>query len=720
MPFINQISEKVKKNFVLISILLFGIFFSTFAKKVEIHDAKLVGRNFFYERIKQYQDISYNSLAITEVFSETKNDIPLYYIFNFKEKGYIIVSADDAIPPVLAYSFEGRYSKNDQAPQFAAWMQQYSGQIEHAIRSGTDHVSTTLKEWNRLLSIDPLTHPAFNGRDVQPFITSRWNQGYPYNEMCPAGGSGVHAVVGCVPVAMGQIMYYYRWPETGTGSYTYMDSTYGIQHVAFDSTTYKWNNMKASISESSQGIPELLYHLGVSCDLVYGPDGSGMYNHKAAYSLRTYFKYSPQTQYVFRDSTSLDWDSLIIAHLDRRMPLYYAGWSVPNIMGHAFVCDGYQGSDFFHFNFGWGGSSDGYFYLDNLVPGGNDFNLAQELIINCYPDTVNYSYPVYCNGTENVINYREGTIEDGSGPFHPYNTPASCSWLFMPQGEGDSISNINLTFDNFDINPDDSLIIYDGSDPASPVLGSFSGNTLPAPITSTGNTLLVLFKAHGGAPAPGWSFTYSSASPVWCKGTMILTADTAEVSDGSFRFDYFNNSNCKWKLTPDNVDTLTVYFKYFDTEPGMDILRIYEPDSSILLASISGHYDALNPPPPVTSPSGKMFLVFTSNGSVTGEGWELYYPKSTLGLSENTMHELNVYPNPAQDRFTINFRNDSYQDVTFELLNLTGEKIFHDLWKIAPGLITKTIGTETLSGGLYLLKITTRQEVITRKLIIAH
>jgi hypothetical protein len=478
--------------------------------------------------------------------------------------------------------------------------------------------------------------------------------------------------------------------------------------------------MKASVLTDNHGIAELLYHLGVSCDLVYGPDGSGMYNHKAAYSLRTYFKYSPQTQYIFRDSTSLDWDSLIIAHLDRRMPLYYAGWSVPNIMGHAFVCDGYQGTDFFHFNFGWGGSSDGYFYLDNLVPGGNNFNLAQELIINCYPDTINYSYPVYCNGAANIINYKEGTIDDGSGPLHHYKTPASCGWLFMPQGEEDSISNILLTFDNFDINPNDTLVIYDGSLQTSPVLGSFSGNTLPSSVSSTGNTLLVRFKANGGPTAPGWSFTYSSVSPVWCKGTTTITSDTAEVSDGSFRYDYFNNSNCKWKLLPSNADTLTIYFKYFDTEPGMDILRIYEPDSSILLTSISGHYDVLNPPDPVTSPSGKMLLVFTSNGSVSGEGWDLFYPKSTLGLSGSTIHGLMVFPNPAHDRFTINFRNDSYQDVTFELLNLTGEKIFQDLWKIAPGLITKTIRTETWFGGLYLLKIMTRREVITRKLIIAH
>lgn len=95
-----------------------------------------------------------------------------------------------------------------------------------------------------------------------------------------------------------------------------------------------------------------------------------MYNHKAAYAFRTYFKYAPETQYVFRDSTNMNWDSLLVAHLDRKMPLYYAGWSVPNVNGHAFVCDGYQGTGYYHFNFGWGGSYNGYYYTQNLTPGG--------------------------------------------------------------------------------------------------------------------------------------------------------------------------------------------------------------------------------------------------------------------------------------------------------------------------------------------------------------
>jgi hypothetical protein len=712
----------VNKNFLIAIIVLFNISLLSYGKRVDVNIAKLAGKNFFYERISQYYDIGYNSLEITGMFTELNNNVPVYYIFNLRTNGYIVVAADDAVPPILAYSFEGSYSENDQPPQFTAWMQQYARQIEFAINGNMDSGIKTKQDWKRLLTNDPLQLSVFRGRDVQPFTTSKWNQNAPYNCMCPAdpAGPGGHALAGCVPTAMGQIMYYYRWPETGIGSYTYMDSTYGIQSVDFGSTTYKWNNMKNSISKANTGIGELLYHLGVSCDLVYGPGASGMYNHKAAYALRTFFKYSPQTQYVFRDSTTLDWDSTIIAHLDRGMPLYYAGWSVPNVNGHAFVCDGYQGPDFFHFNFGWGGSFDGYFYLDNLTPGGNYFNDAQELIINCYPDTVNYSYPVFCMGSTDTLRYKEGSIVDGSGPLHDYHNPLSCSWLLMPQDDVDSVSSITITFDSFTTSTGDSVIIYDGGLETSPVLGSFSGTSLPLSLTSTGNIVLIRFKAISGLAAPGWALTYTTKIPTWCSGTNTITADTAEFSDGSFRFNYHNSSSCKWKLLPESGDTLTIYFRSFDTEPDFDVLKIYDLETQALLASISGHYDESSPPEPVTSPGGKMLLVFTANSSVTGEGWEIYYPKSTLGINENSIHGLKIYPNPADDVVSVSFYNEKSREVTICLYSSSGHMLKSENYRISPGVFDASVGTETLPDGLYLLRIATDREVLLKKIIVSR
>ena len=708
-------------------IIVFLIFLLTgnslLASRVMIEDAKRAALSFYFERAGSYFPVDYSSLHIRESIVVVKDDFPVYYAFNINETGYVIVSADDAVPPVLAYSFEGNYPEKDPAPQFTAWMDQYAGQIRYAIQSHATASASTEASWKHLLhTTAKKLSPLKSTKDVQPMITSNWNQPYPYNEMCPAdpAGSGGHAVVGCVPVAMGQIMYYFRWPDHGTGSYTYFDSTYGTQHASFVSTWYRWDNMKNTISGSDSGIAQLLYHLGVSVDLKYGASGSGMYNHKAAYSMKTYFKYSPETRYVFRDSTSLNWDSLIITHLDRGIPMYYAGWSVPNINGHAFVCDGYQGGDYFHFNFGWAGSSNGYFYLDNLTPGGNNFNLAQELIINCVPDTVNYTYPLYCNGNK-ILFYNQGSLTDGSGPGHNYTTGSDCSWLINPQNQQDSITNITLAFDNFKTDSADKVTVYDGGSAQSAILGTFSGNTLPPSVTSGGNKMFVSFRSVSSTPSDGWSANYSTTTPVWCTGTKTITADTAEITDGSYSFNYRNNQSCRWIITPqDQKKPLTIYFREFDTEPGKDILRIYDHATNDTLAILSGHYDSSNLPDSVSSPSGTMFLMFNTSNTATGKGWRFIYPRSTEGIpDDNPFYDLQVYPNPVNGIIRISFGSRNEMNLELVVSSLLGPSILSVPVQCCTGRNNFMLDLTGITPGVYILQLKSSKSTVTKKIIIS-
>ena len=689
------------------------------AKQVSEQDAKKAALVFYTARSNQYCSSCESSLQISESFVKNVGGIPLYFIFNINDKGYVIISADDEVIPILAYSFEGIFSERNQAPQFTAWLEQYARQISYAMKTNARPLPEAINAWSQLL-FPGTTNIQKGTGDIEPMITSNWNQPFPYNGMCPAdlAGSNGHAIAGCVPVAMGQIMYYYRWPDHGIGSYTYTDSTYGIQHVSFDSTWYRWNNMKDVITNTDTGIAQLLYHLGVSVDLKYGATSSGMYNHKAAYALRTYFKYSPATQYVFRDSTSINWDSIIIAHLERKMPLYYAGWSVPNIVGHAFVCDGYQGSDYFHFNFGWSGTDNGYFYLDNLTPGGNNFNDAQELIINIYPDTLHYTYPANCAG-DLVLKYDQGSLTDGSGPMHNYAQGNTCSWLIDPQTSTDSISKITLSFDTFETTQGDLVNVYDGINTTSQLLGSFSGSMIPSAVSSTGNKMLVTFHSINSQPSAGWSANYSTTSPVWCSGTETITADTADVTDGSLRFNYNNNSTCKWKIEPANGKVpLTVYFRGFDTEPGKDVLTIYDLESLQTLAVISGHYASPNLPDSVTAPSGKMYLLFSTNGSVTGDGFHLYYPKSTLGLIEKSRsNPLVIFPNPVHDILTIEFKCSKSSPLA-EFISSDGKVQLTEKFEAKEGVNKKSFDVSGLLPGVYILRIIAEDGLFTGKVVI--
>ena len=451
--------------------------------------AKKVAVNFFYERINQFKTVEFESIHPGKIHELRLDGKTSLYAVNMAGGGYVLVSASDQLRPVAGYSPEGIYTGLGLPPQLDELIEIYKLQVREAEEMQAPPDLAIQAMWKHLLTDDPgLLKPLSDEKAVEPMLTTQWDQGQYYNEMCPAdpAGPGGHCYAGCVATALGQVVNYFRWPETGTGSYSYECPPYGTLTANFGNTTYEWDKMATSLNRSNPAVALLLHHLGIACDMVYGPNGSGMYNHKAAYALRTFFKYSPETIYVYRDSTSMDWDSLLVAHLDRNIPMYYAGWSVPNINGHAFVCDGYQEGNYYHFNWGWSGSYDGYFYTNSLNPGGSNFNLAQEVVINAFPDTNAYSYPYYCQG-EKLLDITDGTIDDGSGPLYGYEPDADCSWLIAPD---DSVESITLEFLRFSTEAGDVVSIYDGPTTASPLLGSFEGPDVPGDVSSSGDKVL--------------------------------------------------------------------------------------------------------------------------------------------------------------------------------------------------------------------------------------
>ncbi len=704
----------MKTKIIFLILIFSGIITSNFAGKIELDDAKRVAINFYYERINQYQNINYKNILITDVKIEKIRETTVYYLFGINNTGFVIVSADDGVIPVLGYSFTGYSSKESQPPQLQDLLNIFKHQILFVIKNDFEANKKVQAAWKHLLTnnIDQL-NLFMNEKEVEPLLTTTWNQGIYYNEMCPADplGPGGHCYAGCVPSAMGQVVNYFRFPIQGTGSYSYQCPPYGTLSADFGNTSYQWNSMAISLSNSNLAVAELLYHLGVSVDLVYGPNGSGMYNHKAAYSLRTYFNYSPETQYVYRDSTSMDWDSLLISHLDKKIPMYYAGWSVPNINGHAFVCDGYQDTNYYHFNWGWGGSYDGYFYTDNLSPGGSNFNLAQELIINCYPDTINFQYPYYCTGNSTLSSI-EGTIEDGSGPIDNYLNNTDCSWLIAPL---DSVENIYLDFIKFETDTNDFVTIYDGETTSDTVLGTFSGSTLPESVTSSGDKMLITFISDDDVTSAGWLASFSSEIPVYCSGLTSLTAISDTFSDGSGPRNYHNLSTCIWNIKPQDASEITIYFTEFNTEEEFDPVKIF--DGTTFIAELSG----TEIPDPITAYSGSMFLTFTTNSTVTAPGWEAYYEINNVDIIENDIFEsFTIFPNPASDELFLEFTLNQNQSCEIKIITITGITVFSKKLNNFTGHYQNIFNIEDFSDGVYFLNIRCEKGVINKKFIINH
>lgn len=342
-------------------------------------------------------DIQSRSFSKITPYPDAQN--PALYLFE-TEHSFVLTSADDSALPIIAYSFDTVASSPEGQPAnpaFLDYLRTRQAEIAQIRALRLDNAYTSTK-WQQAVSND---FPREETRAINPLLTTTWNQGWPYNMLCPvdAAGPGGHVYAGCVASAMAQVMKYWNWPITGQGSHSYYAYGYGNQSVNFGNTTYLWDQMPLAVGTPNDPVARLMYQAAVSVDMDFAPDGSGAQSYDAASSLRQHFRYNTSLQILDRSDYSLTtWESMLRAELDDVHPMYYSGSGDGG--GHAFVCDGYQNTNFFHFNWGWGGSQDGYFYVNNLNPG-SDFSWYQSAIFDVHP--LNYSLSsvrLSLNGTD--------------------------------------------------------------------------------------------------------------------------------------------------------------------------------------------------------------------------------------------------------------------------------------------------------------------------------
>ena len=707
-----------KLFFLFCSLSLISSF--VFAGKVDLKTARLVGSNFFYERMSQHQQKAYKELQVSESFTEKYNGNPVYYVFNFTQGGYVIVSADDAVPPVLSYSFDGNYSKENQPPQFINWMEGYAKQIDHSIQHPSDATYDFHGTWQRLSTTDPQNLNYSPLTDVPPLILSTWDQGNYYNLLCPVdpAGPGGHPWAGCVATAMSQVMYYYRWPVTGSGSHCYTPQGYPQQCADFGNTTYKWDEMVNSVGFRDTAVATLIWHAGISVDMMYSANGSGAYSEDALTAMINNFRYSPNAHLVARDNTPTDqYTAILRDNLDHSRVMYYDGYGTG---GHAFNVDGYQGTDYFHFNWGWSGSFNGYYYLNNLNPGGDDFTHGQRAMVELYPDTLSNPYPSYCTG-QHVMNALAGTFEDGSGPMESYQNNDNCSWLINPQSISDSIISITLTFNRFSTETGNDLVnVYKGATTGDSLVASFSGDNIPPTFTVNKGIVLVTFSTNGNVRKPGWYVSYTSKVYNWCTGNAVTYTDpSGTVTDGSGHFNYKNSTVCRWEIVPSTDGAVQLSFNSFNTESVVDCIRIYDMGTQQVLAQYSGDYTNSNLPPSVIAPSGKMFIIFVTNNNITDAGWSASWSTLPVGTQDlSGLASVELFPNPASSYLTIQLSTPSRKDINLELLSTEGKVQLSTVMVAEKGTTKKSVEVSGLAGGVYFLRIISNDGVITKKVVI--
>jgi hypothetical protein len=703
-----------KALLILLSVILIG---TSYAKEVSFEKAKTIALKAYLLRVNNYlAPTEINQLKISGQFTVKDNGETMYYVFNFDNYGFIIISAEDAMVPVLGYSFDKPYDPDHLSDNFLAWMGTYVDNIKY-LRENNLEADAFVKAKNQEIeNINPNAIEKTKTIVVDALIPSKWDQTPPNNYYCPLdnAGPGGRALTGCVATCMSQIMYYWRWPETGTGSHCYYASGYGQLCANFGNTEYQWNGMLDNLSISAPSSPaaQLVSHAGISVDMGYGPESSGAYSQDVYYAFKSYFKYSNSCQLLYRQSyTYTVWKGFVQDELDDKCPMYYAGQSSSG--GHAFVLDGYTDDDEFHFNFGWGGYQDGWYPMYNP----NGFSGNQQMVRNIFPSG-SYTYPVVWNGTKNVPHLR-GIIEDGSGPKHDYPTNTTHSWLIDPSLGNQEVTSITINFLDIDVAINDLITVYDGENDSAPVLGTFNGTTPPTEsITSTQGKMFIKFVSDENGTGAGFRIHYYATQPSTCGTGVIFETQSATIDDGSGLFNYQNGKNCSWFIQPTGASSITIKFNEFDTQEQFDHVTIYDGYTYAVLDDFSGSLSNL--PDSVVYNLGKLLMTFKTDILDSGEGWELYYYTDLVGVNDqpNIIDDLNIYPNPATNELNIAFNSLQNQEINIQLYDVKGTPVYQETMQNFIGNYTNNIDLSNFSKGVYFIRIVNNQETYTDKIVI--
>jgi len=703
------------RSFILSCLLLLAVVPMLSGKIIEKEQARQVAKNFLTERILSHQLAGTSgALYVTDVASREVNGQPAMYVFSNNGQGFIIISAEDAITPVLGYSPSGSFPEKGISQNFDSYLNTYLSQVEWVRNQTLFSDAEVAAEWSHYSNYTP-EKSATATTDVQPMLTCLWNQDGPYNVLCPAdpAGPGGHVYAGCVATAMSMIMYYYRYPLVGIGTHSYYASGYGTLSVNYGATHYDWDGMLDQVNNSSgQSIPavaQLQYHAGVAVNMQYAATASGAYSTDVPTALISHFGYSSTTQYLGRSSyTASQWESMMLEQLDASKPVYYSGTDPTPVTGggHAFVCDGYQvtgSTKMYHFNFGWSGSGNGYFTLANP----NGFTTSQGMVRNIIPGT---NYPYGCNNT--LITDANGSFEDRSSPRQNYSSNLSCTWLIDPS---DSISTLSLAFTVFNVDNSDTVYVYNGTSDSAPLLGKYTGNAPPATINSTGGQLFLKFVTDGSNESTGWMAEYHSVYPAYCSGTTTMTEPYGSFSDGSGDNNYNNNSICKWKIQPPYATGLTLTFNSFDLEVNDELMIYATGTSSTLLGTFTGNQI----PGPIVSPTGALLLMFKANGYNTAQGFDAFYTTSNVGTDKLAgVSGLSLSPNPASAYSILRLINSEALNLQLSISDMAGKQLYSENVQGSTGGLEKTISLSNFLPGMYLFSLKTEKGTISRKLIV--
>lgn len=303
--------------------------------------------------------------------------LPLYYVFNRPQGGgFVIVSGDDRMRPVIAESDSGAFDAETTNPGLRWWLDAVAQSVEKI--TGSEEESPRYVRRAQVSTVEPL-------------IKTQWGQNAPFNNKCPEL-NGTHCVTGCVATAMAQMCYFYGYPSSAKGevSYSYtinfsdgtskkMELSGDLSTFSFDYTKMKTNYDENETGEAADEVAELMYACGLASEMLYTTSTSGS---NVKYKVLTEnFGFDASCAWASRtDYSTENWENILLEELTSGRPVFYSGSDAEG-NGHQFLCDGYDGEGKFHINWGWSGYEDGYFDLAAI-----EYSEGQDMVYNVKPN----------------------------------------------------------------------------------------------------------------------------------------------------------------------------------------------------------------------------------------------------------------------------------------------------------------------------------------------
>ncbi|MEN8126501.1 MAG: C10 family peptidase [Planctomycetota bacterium] len=343
----------------------------------------------------------------------------LCYIVNLEPAGFVIVSADDEIEPVIAFSSTGYYDGDENSPLTALLKEDMSSRLD-AAKQGLDQKKRIRKshKWKSLIEADV---PAYSTPQdmvemvaasvsqvrVDPFLQSEWDQGDVSGSTCYNYYTPSNYPTGCVATAMAQVMRYHTWPVTGIGVNSSTIYVNGSPQTAYtrggngSGGAYNWAQMpliplSGVTSTQREAIGALCYDAGVMVGMDYMSGGSSASLVDADQEMTATFNY---TNSIYTQSFTSSGDdrlwNLLNANLDAQLPVILGVSGSAG--GHAVIADGYGYTDntlYHHLNMGWGGYDNAWYQLP-LIDASYTFNAINDAVYN-----------IYSSGTGEIISGR--------------------------------------------------------------------------------------------------------------------------------------------------------------------------------------------------------------------------------------------------------------------------------------------------------------------------